>query len=212
MGTDIHGMFQKQDERKAWVDVPTEYEFDRHYQLFAVLAGVRNGVGFAGCPTGDSVEPISEPRGLPDDFEVNGESEHPLTSLDLMPEWRRKFHENDSPPTAWMGDHSFSWLTADEMLRWFNRDHSVIQYGVISRDQRESWDGVSRPYEYCGGIAGGSIFTVADTERHTRDDWTHVRVSWRSDLRKELGYFFREVQRLVDEHGPMVRFVFGFDS
>ena len=35
--------------------------------LFAILAGVRNGYGFAGCDTGDGFRPIAPPRGLPGD-------------------------------------------------------------------------------------------------------------------------------------------------
>jgi len=42
MGTDIHGVFQAFDNGQ-WRDVESSYEQDRHYQLFAVLAGVRNG-------------------------------------------------------------------------------------------------------------------------------------------------------------------------
>src|SRR5215469_11787636 len=32
----------------------------RNYDLFAILAGVRNGSGFGGCDTGDPVVPIAE--------------------------------------------------------------------------------------------------------------------------------------------------------
>lgn len=58
MGTDIHGVFQAFDNGQ-WRDVESSYEQDRHYQLFAVLAGVRNGYGFAGVPTGEPVTPIA---------------------------------------------------------------------------------------------------------------------------------------------------------
>lgn len=39
----------------------------RRYDLFAILADVRNGYGFAGIPTGDGFNPISQPRGIPRD-------------------------------------------------------------------------------------------------------------------------------------------------
>ena len=69
MGTDIHGVFQRHDEATGqWHDIPSNYAQDRHYQLFAVLAGVRNGTGFAGVVTGEPVKPIAEPRGYPKDF------------------------------------------------------------------------------------------------------------------------------------------------
>ena len=47
--------------------IPIEVEIDRHYRLFSILAGVRNGYGFAGCDTGDKFKPISLPKGIPDD-------------------------------------------------------------------------------------------------------------------------------------------------
>lgn len=84
MGTDIHGVFQAFDaETKKWQDIPSEYEQSRHYQLFAVLADVRNGYGFAGVQTGEPVKPIAKPRGLPPDFEMDDDS-HPLASLEYM--------------------------------------------------------------------------------------------------------------------------------
>ena len=39
----------------------------RNYNLFAILADVRNGIGFAGIDTGEGFIPISAPKGLPDD-------------------------------------------------------------------------------------------------------------------------------------------------
>lgn len=211
MGTDIHGVFQKRAGAE-WIDIPTEYDFGRHYQLFAVLADVRNGFGFAGIHTGKPIEPIAEPRGLPDDFHVDDHDEHPLASVDMMAPWRRAAYARGEPISVWMGDHSFSWLSADEMLAWFEQPHTAEQTGVLSREERERWDGMSKPCSYCGGIWGGGAVVVPDAERHTRDDWTHVQCSWKSDLQKGLAYFFDEVKRLTEAHGRDVRFVFGFDS
>src|SRR5438105_2721170 len=124
MGTDIHGVFQRHDATAGkWVDVPSTYKQDRHYQLFAVLAGVRNGRGFAGVPYGEAVRPIRQPRGLPADFEVDDES-HPIATFDHMDPRRAGYRREspelyaDEPMAVWMGDHSHSWLTGDEMLAW----------------------------------------------------------------------------------------------
>lgn len=201
MGCDIHGVFQKFDGGK-WVDVPTKYEFGRHYQLFAVLADVRNDNG---------VKPIAEPRGWPEDFEVGEGRYRTVASLALLPQHRQKHHHPDDPMEVWMGDHSFSWLSAEEMLAWYGSSHCTEQSGVITRHARAAWDGFSRPKEYCQGVYGRKIVTVEDDVRFARDDWTHVRVTWESELQQELAYFFDEVKRLADEHGS-VRFVFGFDS
>jgi hypothetical protein len=210
MGTDIHGVFQRHDAGK-FVDVPSEYDFNRHYQLFAVLADVRNGTGFAGVQTGEVVKPIAEPRGLPDDFKADDDV-HPIASIELMAPWKRRYHEEGEPLEVWMGDHSHSWLTSDEMLSWFENAPSVVQRGVVSREQYDAWDKQSRPASYCGGIAGFGVLVIDECEVGKTDEaWTHVNVTWESPLKEELAYFFNEVKRLHDLHGG-VRFVFGFDS
>lgn len=212
MGTDIHGVFQRQTA-DGWEDVPSKYEENRHYQLFAVLAGVRNGYGFAGIPTGGVVKPISEPRGLPADFEVV-DDQHPVSAEYFRQIWRYEYTKegDDDFGRIWMGDHSYSWLTADEILEWAERAPVVTKTGVISRETFATRDRKSRPAEYYGAISGRGISTA---EWHGGEppagQWTHIRVTWLSPLSKELSYFFDEVRRLQALHGQ-VRFVFGFDS
>src|SRR4051794_16548380 len=83
MGCDIHFYVEKKDENGNWQSADaweTEDGYDcpsipykkrfysgRNYDLFGILADVRNGRGFAGVKTGDGFVPIAEPRGLPDD-------------------------------------------------------------------------------------------------------------------------------------------------
>ena len=214
MGTDIHGVFQRKDaETQKWADVSSAYEQNRHYQLFAVLAGVRNGIGFAGCRTGEEVEPIAEPRGLPSDFELTDDC-HPLARLDLMDPRRRKWAEEGEPISVWMGDHSHSWLTGAEILAWADKSLSVEQCGFITRAEYDTWEPGTRPKNgYCGGIAGPNVVTITDSaeEKRAFPDWTHIRVRWSSNLSDELEYFLDEIRRLTNEHGE-IRFVFGFDS
>lgn len=210
MGTDIHGVWQKLNPDGTWLDIPSDYKQTRHYQLFAVLVGVRNGYGFAGRPTGTPVKPIAEPRGLPDDFHTERDC-HQVPSVECVDPSRRQWAEEDGC-RVWMGDHSHSWLFGDELLLWFRTATTVVQTGVVSRDFYMSWDRSSRPSEYCGGITGPGIRVIAESEATEEDStWTHVQVSWLQSLKEELAYFFDEVQRLVDEHGT-IRFVFGFDS
>lgn len=189
MGTDIHGVFQRRDQSTGkWLDVPSEYEENRHYQLFAVLAGVRNGRGFAGVITGTPVTPIAEPRGLPEDFEVVDGEDH--------------------------GDHTHSWLTADEILAYAENAPTVTHMGYVDRPDYEAWDKKGKPSSYCGDVSGRDIVKVdhLEVENGTAPaNWTHVRCEWPSGLRQELAYFFDEVARLKGQHGE-VRFVFGFDS
>src|ERR1044072_1167734 len=87
MGTDIHLFVEKRVNGKwlscdKWtvdrdgyydgyykhVDYKDSYYDDRNYDVFAMLANVRNGSGFAGCDTGDGFNVIAMPRGYPDDL------------------------------------------------------------------------------------------------------------------------------------------------
>lgn len=112
MGTDIHCVWQKKNKDNTWSDVKADYSENRDYYLFAWLAGVRNYIGFAGL--NKPLIPISEPRGLPNDFQVDDINRH-TTTPEALADWRKK-HCNHNKPTIWMGDHNFSWLTWDEIL------------------------------------------------------------------------------------------------
>ena len=204
MGTDIHGVWQKKENGK-WVDVPSEYAQDRHYLLFAWLGNVRNGFGFAGCPTHSPVVPLSDGRGLPEDFE--GGEVHPIASLDSMDPSRRKYHEEGDEMEIWMGDHSFSWLGADEILT--AERPKIERTGIVDIETYRAWDGTTAPESWCGGISGEGI--VVSTTDSICNATTHVQISWQEDTQESLQYFVDEVQRLKDLHGE-VRFVFGFDS
>jgi len=187
MGCDIHGVFQRFDpETEKWVEIPSEYGQDRDYQLFSVLAGVRNYHL-------EPIEPISRPRGLPEDFDWD-DSEYPTRSV-------------------WLGDHSHSWLSGEEMLEWYSSAPTIRVSGVISQGQYISWDHVSTPYPYSQGIYGANVRVVdeGDVPDLDSEPWSHIRVSWSESLWIELAYFFDEVTRLQDKFGK-VRFVFGFDS
>ena len=214
MGTDIHGVFQRKDKNTGkWHGVSSTYEQERHYQLFAVLAGVRNGTGFAGVTTGSPVKPISEPRGLPLDFQIDEQDCHQIEVLEHMDPRRRQWHEKDDSLKVWMGDHSYSWLSGEEMLAWVENAPTVTKTGILARDVYEAWDGTTTPLSYCGGISGPNVVVVNDNtvDKDQCPNWTHIRCYWESNLAEELAYFFDEIKRLVEEHGE-VRFVFGFDS
>lgn len=208
MGCDIHAVFQKLTP-DGWEDVPTTWEEDRHYFLFSVLADVRNGFGFAGIPTYTPVVPISKPRGLPDDFVMVDDS-HPLRERELLG-WRAKYRNEDEAPQVWMGDHSHSWLTADEILGYVTRKtESSTQYrGILTIEQYREWDRSSAPECWCGGVSGPGIKVNVPSE--IDDATTHVECKWVTTGLDQIAYFTKEVQRLKDEHGE-VRMVFGFDS
>lgn len=188
MGTDIWSVFQARKDG-AWVNVESMYADDRHYYLFSHLAGVRNGTGFAGIKTGDPVTPISEPRGIPvdvvvdEDMRLNGDED------------------------MWLGDHSHSWLTADEILShdW----GSPARTAYCSVADFKGWDGGKPDFSTCGDIWGGKI-VKAETAEEITAATTHVRIHWITGA-DEFQYFLDEVKRLKDLHGE-VRMIFGFDS
>lgn len=112
MGTDIHSVFQKRTP-DGWEDVLSAYQGERHYYLFAKLAGVRNN---------RDDTPIAEPRGLPDDFKVD-HGEHPI-SPEIATDFEQRW--NDDPVlTRWMGDHSYSWLLGSEILNSGHEDEDT---------------------------------------------------------------------------------------
>ena len=205
MGTDIHGVLQAKIGGE-WKDIANPFSEDRHYMLFAWLGNVRNGFGFAGSPTHEPLEPLSDCRGFPEDFEVNGE-EHPIDNIDVMAEWSRNYVEEGKPLEVWMGDHSFSWVSSKEVLE--AELPSVIRHGIISKEQYLEWDGVSQPNSWSGGISGSNI--NVDNPGSITGSTTHVAIKWRVSVKDELGYFIEEIKKQHDEYGE-VRYVFGFDS
>ena len=193
MGTDVHAVWQAKKEPTGdyWHVPEGDWEQNRHYFLFAWLAGVRNGYGFAGLPSHDPVVPIAQPRGFPKDFgPVSEDGCH----------WGK-----------WMGDHTYSWLTADEILAAPRPDLSgtVHRTGVISMDQYRAWDGKEPPDSFSLGVSGPGI-VVATSPLVITDKSTHVQVEWQ--MPAELDYFIDEVNRMRAKHGPTLRLVFGFDS
>jgi hypothetical protein len=66
----------------------------RNYDLFAILADVRNGYGFAGSYTGEGFKPISEPKDIPSDVSVEVEKASENYGID---------------------GHSHSWFTVKEL-------------------------------------------------------------------------------------------------
>jgi len=90
-----------------------------NYDVFAVLADVRNGYGVAGVPTGRGFKPIAYPRGVP---------------ADASPEYREY-------AAAWEQTgypcHSHSWLTLRELLDYNWAGQSTIVYGPKTALERD---------------------------------------------------------------------------
>lgn len=212
MGTDVHAVFQKKTPA-GWEDIESAYQEERHYLLFAWIGNVRNGTGFAGVPTHQPIQPLSDNRGYPDDFVVEDDF-HPIPSNAIRGSRAQWYADEDKDPHSdrhlrmWMGDHSHSWLAADEILS--ASLPRVLRTGIIEVEQFRQWNGESAPSSWCGDAWGTGV-VVAESPSEVTDQTTHVRVEWFESASETLGYFVEEVRRLQNLHGE-VRIVFGFDS
>jgi hypothetical protein len=159
VGCDVHTVAQKRDEQGKWTTFYGEFAegpapFDwRQYGLYGWLAGVRNY---------SDITPISEPRGLPDDFNLG--------------EW-----EDESGD--WLGDHSYSWLSVDELL--------AVDYDQVVEDRGVSQE--IRP----GLVNGGATCEPGGGEQTTLRDFLGER-------------YFKDLYTLKALGAE--RIVFGFDS
>lgn len=157
MGCDIHTRAQKRNGDK-WEDLPFE-PFDwRSYGMFGFLADVRNY---------SAVPPIAQPRGLPPDIVRSNPN----------------FYGEHDDDYNGFGDHSFSWLSVEELLA-FDYDQPLEDRRVTRQTAPNLWDGG------CTAEPGGGKMTT---------------------YREFLGEsFFRDLDRLKEIGAERV--VFGFDS
>lgn len=178
MGTDIHVVVQRR-EGPLWVNVDMgwnglsrrEHPLTwRDYNAFAILANVRNGHGFAGIYTSDGFQPISDERGLPDDFPPFDDNYHVRCArhagvpVDTDDEdaadelW-------DCDDCVWMGDHSHTWVLAQELVD-YDWDAPVRVRMVLDYETYKRWaiDGqkVGFPPSWCGAVSGPRIVTVTE--------------------------------------------------
>jgi hypothetical protein len=137
---------EDEGQSRLWVAFDDRMYFNRNYDLFAMLAGVRNGRGFAGIPTGTGFNSISEPRGLPEDVspEVKAESE------------------------AWGCDgHSHSWLTVAELLR-YDWNQTTKHTGMVNMWEFATFQKTGKPKAWCGDVSGRTIKKISNQEMAER--------------------------------------------
>lgn len=201
-------------ERDAdkWAKKRSEVEWyhDRNYEVFAILAGVRNY---------NNVTPISEPRGLPDD---------------VSPEVARLNYDHpeydEDGDDVSLGDHSHSWLTLAELLAypWGTEveEEGWITFAQFAR--RHDAGETGRPNEWCRDVGGAEKLSRWEAESRlslTRSALggavkrTYVLDRWTFTAGAGAGAFTTRVlpalQALAAREGvghEDVRIVFGFDS
>ncbi len=132
---------------------------------------------------------------------------------DVHAVWQKKLVRNDSTVTNyWVDVPAGDWeLTADEILAAPRPDQgTLLNSGIITAEDYATWDKVSAPLSYCGGIDGPKVKVAESEQLFAQGGYTHVRVQWL--LRGELDYFVDEVRRMRANHGETLRLVMGFDS
>lgn len=182
----------------------TNWIYDgRNYDLFAILANVRNGYGFAGVDTGDGFIPISMPKDLPNDVStfVKREADH------------------------WDGDgHSHSYLTVKELMD-YDWNQQTVQRGLVSEKQYEVYKEKGIPDTYSGDVWGQNIVHISNEqmdgllegtfEREDGKDY-YTRVSWGESYIEAVGEFYTKtiptLKELAGDHLEDVRIVFWFDN
>lgn len=198
---------------------------DRNYMLFEVLAGVRNGYGFAGVPTHRPLTPISEPRGLP---------------VDITPE----------SMALLSGDHTPTWVSLRE-LEEYDWDAKMLDYGVVSEEHflamkevgaQSPWDErLTVEVAVSGDISGANAYRFTSTEQY--EAWVadgrpalesqnpysgprllseptiFIRLAWQSTIRENIDSDFFEsamltMRSLIPEGGDAddIRLICDFDS
>lgn len=209
MGTDIHGRIQKRYSADQKYEDIGEIEGDRNYRVFAMLAGVRNGFGFAGVSTHVPLEPISEPRGLPDDL---GERTEYFGNTEV----KTVFSEDD------FGDHSFSWVTLTEIINWAGWDKTLEQRGYVELPEwKRMQETGTDPENWCGDVSGSGVRKVsAEYALANPDgDYNYVEVRWGTPFSDNcatfkawVDYLKLKYSWLLERDPAAIRLVFGFDS
>lgn len=180
-----------------------EHCIGRNYELFAVLADVRN-FGWGGdvdYADGDKRTPIAAPRGLPDDVstEVRKDSD------------------------SWDCDgHSHSWFTLRELLE-YDWNQTSTSRGIVNEAEFRVFEREGKPNGWCGGVGGRGVVhvtnsamrsIVAGTLPRKTEATYYTLVEWQETYRNAIGeHWFKLLDLLKDRHGiDNVRLVFWFDN
>jgi len=208
-----------EDKETYWAQ-KNDFYGGRNYDTFAILADVRNGRGFAGIKTGEGFNPISMPRGLPND--VSKETKRASDGMG--------------------GDgHSHSWLTLRELLD-YDWTQETGKQGWVDLSTWADWirwdraDGLG-PRSHCGDVSGGPVKKVsaevmdqlaADLDKlRDREDReaflkkhgsTYAMATWKTPYYRSAQYLLgTTIPRLLKLAGGVngaddVRIVFFFDN
>lgn len=176
---------------------------NRNYNVFAVLANVRNGYGFAGVMTGRGFNVIAEPRGLPEDLSYELEA-HLANRV----------------------EHTPTWLNLREVEE-FDWSQTTYLCGVVNAREYLNWKKTGQPNSWGGGISGPGIEHVSNEEMDKfiadggeipkASDWmtakVYTRVEWEVTYEESCSDFLEAMKKLRAEYPKdNLRLVFYFDS
>lgn len=188
----------------------------RNYNLFAILADVRNGRGFAGIKTGEGFNPISEPRGVPDDASDEYKA--------MVESWGCDGHSHSYHTLRQLLD--YDWTQSTSLQGWCD----MVEWERWARWNRSQGKG---PDSYCGGVSGVSVQHIsaddadaifAGVEWQKREEVAKQNATkyalavWSEPYYEAAGSFLSEtVPRLLALAGGAanaenVRIVFFFDN
>lgn len=176
----------------------------RNYNLFSILADVRNGYGFAGIITGGRFNVIKEPQGLPDDVSNLVKNDYEEWGCDA---------------------HSASYLTLNDLLK-FNWLQGNWHQGYIALTDYEEFKMNGKPDQWSGDVSARDIkkITRSEAERFLKGEFAleedkryFVLADWKETYYDSTSHFcdysIEEMITLSDDidfHD--VRIVFWFDN
>lgn len=174
----LNPSFDEEDKYESKMNVVPIYG-ERNYTLFSILADVRN--------YGEN-EPISEPRGLPED---------------CCPEIKK---ESDS----WEVDgHSHSYFTLKELMD-YQKNHPLIQYqGYVTGEASANLDKGIFPTEYW---QDGNITGQVWRKWKKPNDAMQPLIDALIEREKELFWIFSDKPEAIEGHANDIRIVFWFDN
>lgn len=226
------------DDKESYSENP---ERMRDYDWFAVLADVRNGIGFAGIKTGDGFDVISYPRGLPQDITKESFYEVNLVNFDDLEEEEKEEMNKDELGNyekleLCVDNHSPSYIHLDEFENFDWENKQTFSRGCFNLEQYKKYlkENIFPQY-FCADISGPNVYIIdeekaIDVINNNKKEIEHngekisidknniyVDLEWpvnyKERFSKNIDLWVKPMKKLRDEYGyEDVRIIFAFDN